>query len=1040
MLQPVKCYLSILLVFIAFGKIPAQGFVSYSTSDGLAHKNATAFYQAGDGYLWVGTWNGLSRFDGQRFTSFKHGPGDTTTIFNDQVNQITGDSTGQIWIVTRKGLVKYLNKRNNFQRIDLRDLSKSAEGSSRFRKICFDHNNRGWMLDAQGLIAFDTDLKSIRYLDISDFHVKYGDILPDSNGIWIATSKGLFHFTFATLNGKTNITGGDADFHYHFTDKRFETPVSSCIITSTGNFMLTNNKRELFISGIGTSFLINIKMPKAPDGSKLRHLGGIISEIIPGYAWVLTDHHGIIIYNLKTGTFEFDHKIQALVGKQIVYSAYRDNQYNIWIGGIEGLYKYTLPRLNFSEWLYDPANENSLSGMGLTSLMKDKHNHLWVATKGGGLDKVDLTTGEIKRVGLPIRYQKLANDNNAFSLFGLNDDELLVSFDSVIFRYNIPKDRFSVFHTVARNAYKIFRDSEDVIWITDISGIIIGKPEGDGLRFQKIPFTDFLEREGSTRDIIEDRKGQMWLACASGLVKFNISDPSVSKLFVPPGSETDPEVFCIHEAGDGIFWIGTIRNGIYSFDPEKGIFTGNYCVKDGLIDNSVNAIFSDNNGRLWMSTWNGIAKFNTQTKRFTNYSTANGLPFPEFNTGAYARDEDGTVYFGGQGGAIAFHPGPLVNFSVEMPIGITNITTLDGRMGLDYPLMEDELIEIPYDQSSINISFNCFDFRNHDERIYKYRLNNYQDEWVQVRGNDLTARFSGLKAGLYDFEVQSTYESWPLEWALNESKIRVRVLSPPFWQHRNFQILIIALFALSLLSTVFLRLRNVNMKKQVKIARLEKEANISTLNFLKSQMNPHFYFNTLNAINSFILQSDMRSANKFLTTFSKLMRETLENSQKEFVTIGEEKEVLIKYLTLQKLRFPDMFEFVIEAGEDVLNKKIPPMFLQPFVENSVEYAFKDMLVKGEVKISFINKNNQITCSVCDNGVGIKKSKHIIANKNRKSTAINNIYNRISLLNRIHNVSIKLEISRLYPENKEFPGTLTKLSIPDFDLIIPEFKH
>ena len=116
------------------------------------------------------------------------------------------------------------------------------------------------------------------------------------------------------------------------------------------------------------------------------------------------------------------------------------------------------------------------------------------------------------------------------------------------------------------------------------------------------------------------------------------------------------------------------------------------------------------------------------------------------------------------------------------------------------------------------------------------------------------------------------------------------------------------------------------------------------------------------------------------------------------------------------------------------------MFLQPFAENSVEYAFKDMVVKGEVKISFINKNNQIICSVCDNGVGIKKSKHIIANKNRKSTAINNIYHRISLLNRIYNVSIKLEISRLYPENKEFPGTLTKLSIPDFDLIIPEFKH
>jgi ligand-binding sensor domain-containing protein len=142
MLQLIKKYMSILLVFISFNTAIAQELVSYSISDGLAHNNATVFYEAGNGYLWIGTWDGLSRFDGQGFTSFKHNPGDTTTIFNNQVRHITEDSTGQIWMFTWYGLVKYLSKNNSFQRIYLRGKNNTTNGYS-FRKLCFTQNNGG---------------------------------------------------------------------------------------------------------------------------------------------------------------------------------------------------------------------------------------------------------------------------------------------------------------------------------------------------------------------------------------------------------------------------------------------------------------------------------------------------------------------------------------------------------------------------------------------------------------------------------------------------------------------------------------------------------------------------------------------------------------------------------------------------------------------------------------------------------------------------------------------------------------------------------
>jgi sensor histidine kinase YesM len=280
--------------------------------------------------------------------------------------------------------------------------------------------------------------------------------------------------------------------------------------------------------------------------------------------------------------------------------------------------------------------------------------------------------------------------------------------------------------------------------------------------------------------------------------------------------------------------------------------------------------------------------------------------------------------------------------------------------------------------------------------------------------------------------VQSTYAGWP--WIKEEIQIFIRIEAPPFYQRQSFSIGVLAALIVAIFLIIILRMRNIAMKKELEISRLEKEASIWNLNFLKSQMNPHFYFNTLNSINSYIMQNDVRSANKYLTTFAKLMREILENSQKEFVTVDEEREVLEKYISLQQLRFAGLFDFTIEINDGAGNYKIPPMLLQPFVENSVEYAFSGMPMKGILTIVFGSKNNQLICSVTDTGIGIEKSNQLKIKSNRKSTAIKNIYNRIEILNRIYGVSIQLELLAADENNTEYPGTLVRISLPDFGKI------
>jgi signal transduction histidine kinase len=339
------------------------------------------------------------------------------------------------------------------------------------------------------------------------------------------------------------------------------------------------------------------------------------------------------------------------------------------------------------------------------------------------------------------------------------------------------------------------------------------------------------------------------------------------------------------------------------------------------------------------------------------------------------------------------------------------------------------VVELPHDQNSISLNFSAFDLRHPENRMYRYRLNGWSDAWRQNNSGDLTAHFAGLKPGKYLFELQTTYKGWP--WILENAVIFITISNPPFYLSQTFRALIALIAAFSLLSVVFLLFRNFKIRKEALISYLEKEANQAKLNFLKSQMNPHSYFNTLNAINSFILENDIRSANKYLTTFSRLMREILENSEKDFISVEKECEALEKFLRMQQLRFPELFEYSIKKDATVVDMLIPPMILHPIVENSTEYAFPDTKQKGIIQISFEKNNGILICRVIDNGIGIKKSEEIKEKNNRKSTALINIARRIEILQQIYNIRIELKITSAFPENEANPGTMVLLKLPDF---------
>jgi len=1025
----IRLLLVALIVFVSSGYNTAQKVVSYSTTQGLAHHNVLCLYHDPGGYLWIGTWDGLSRFDGHTFESFKHAGGDTTSVGGNIIHKILPDNEGNIWVLAGHNLSKFNPRTNSFSTLIFPIINSGNISNN--KDFVFDTSGMGWFIRAGDLFQFNPENFDIRFLDVSDISLFEAKLIYNNRGLWIAASGGLFNFSADVLQSQNNLLANDAGKWFQYPEYFTCFGIIQLVSLQNGGFVLqsnysTNLNQKLFMAHEASSMLIEI--PQPPFVTKKKEMVNMrVHEISPNQILISTGYPVFSAFDLEKWAYEYEHPLKEVFANLTYYSIYYDRQHNLWIGTTNGLYKYSLPQIESDSWVYDPNNSNTISGYTITSLSKDKNNKLWVGTRDGGLDKIDLNTGRIIKTELPAEMLAQTGSGGLFNIVPVNDEVLLLNYGTSFMQYNTFRKEFSFFKPVNFRVYTTFWDDDGRLWTSEKELIEIWEIDEQKTLETTLYTNDFARFQTNCRQIYQARNGQKWITCGQGIVKLNEELPGESKLFTFSNQGIEPEVICIHENPDGTFWLGTLRHGIYAFDPATETFTANYSTQNGLIDNSVNKIYEDQKGFLWMSTWKGIVRMNSADTSFANFSVVNGLPFSEFNTNAHIMDDDGTIYFGGEGGVVAFHPDSLVNFEFSTTPGITAIHAGSGLLPLKYPLGDGAGVVLPYNQNAITLNFSAFDLRQPDERMYRYRLEGWRNEWRQNNSGDLTADFAGMPPGEYLFRMQTTYRGWP--WILEELQLKLVISQVPFYKQTKFQIGVLLAFVVSLIVIFMMRQRNVAMQKVVLIARVEREANQYRLNFLKSQMNPHFYFNTLNSINSYVLNNDAKSANKYLTTFARLMREILENSQREFITIAEEKEVLDKYISLQQLRYHNTFEYKITAEDRVKQHIIPPMLVQPFVENATEYAFVNMPFKGIIHVTFELINNNIVCTITDNGIGIQNSQKLQAGRARKSAAISNISQRIEMINKIFKVSIQLLITPFDNSDKDFPGTQIRLIIP-----------
>jgi len=431
----------------------------------------------------------------------------------------------------------------------------------------------------------------------------------------------------------------------------------------------------------------------------------------------------------------------------------------------------------------------------------------------------------------------------------------------------------------------------------------------------------------------------------------------------------------------------------------------------------IQSLYVDEENALWVASNNGVSKIYDVTVSPFQYSIdqwslAEGL---SSNNVKDVITKDDLIYVATDLGVdilkdTVFHTG-----DVTMPFRFTSISVNGTERDFD------DLQDLPFDENDILIKYECLDFDDIPNIKFEYKLNGGNERWVET--NEHQKEFSALSPGNYKFSVrrkgETEYEDISLDFIINE----------PWWRTNIARIALIFL----LLSLVYLliKIASVRIKAksdeearvQVKFAQLE-------LNSLQSQMNPHFIFNALQSIQEFILDQDPRTANKYLTKFSKLMRLILESSRNRYVKIEDEIQLLRLYVDLEHLRFEDKFSYSINIDEQLSDivLEVPSMLLQPFVENAINHGLVYKEEKGTLHIDIYLEGDQLYCIVEDDGIGRERAKQIKSEStlSYKSRGMQLIDERLRMLHIIGSDKIDIEFEDLY--STEGVGIGTKVEI------------
>jgi len=977
--------------------VPAQNynFRNYTVDDGLPFIGVSSIYQDVKGNLWIGGYGGLSCFNGKTFANYSPKNG----LATHSVFAVTGDTAGNLWVGTLNGLCGFAKGQFTTYTV--------SEGlaSDKINCLLTDSKSRVWIGTDKGVMIFDgkTFLAPAHLLDSVSPIIR--SVMRDrQNRIWIGTEKGI---VVANENGEVlkilNSRQGLDNEHIN------------CTYQDTGgNYWIGTDK------GIS---LFDKELKKHSTSAVLNGIN-ILS--------VVQDLQGNFWISSELGLWKYDGKEfkNIALGKDLnankTSCLFQDFEKNVWIGTYSGLFRY-----RSGDFTTFGQNEGLVPPF-VTQLTLDRYGNLWISTDGGGV--------YILRNGKIYNYTQSEglSSNSIKSVIQTADGTMWLGSEQGFCTCAPVPDpaKKPVFHRQDRNLhlhsdsiYIIFQDSRGALWFGQNNGV---------MRYRNGVFT-WISLPGMKNGFtayyfLEDSNHSIWVGTyQGGLFRTEHpeeNNPVFTAMNQKLGMKSDSYLALLQDK-EGIYYFGTF-DGVYMYDPrgrygqvKKPI---RFSEADGLSSDLVYLMtFDEEEKVLWVGTNQALNKIDLEAfkkqgkKKIIPYGKEEGFNGVECNGSSVAKESDGSIWFGTVNGLIRYSPSEYKSNQILAKTNLTGIRLFYSDTSLA------EYSELSHDKNNLSFEYIGICLTNPHKVRYLVKLEGFDNAWSPVTSSNV-ATYSNLPPGKYTFNVISCNNEGI--WTPTPAHFTFTILTP-FWKRGWFYWVLALGLSGGILLVFRLRINQVRENENLKVRVATNE-----LKALRSQMNPHFIFNSLNSIQHFIVHNDEVSASKYLNTFAKLIRTILNNSEKPTTTIREEIDSVRLYLELEALRFEDKFEYQIqiEPGLDLDYYEVPTMLIQPFAENAILHGLLPKGGNGKLLIQITQDKNHILCAIVDNGIGRSKAQEMKENsmrKTQKSFGMKITQDRLELLNYIHKTNLSVRIVDLKDERGQASGTRVEIYIPVF---------
>jgi len=769
-----------------------RNLTQYTELDGVPASEVSSILSDRQGYIWVGTLNGLARYDGYEFKRFFNNPNDPGSIKGLQVWALFEDRKGQIWVATGpENLNVYNPITRAFKKYEYKHLiAHPANVELGITAICED---------PKGIIYFgvttnlgETIPSGILYLDEVDSTI-HRFFIPDSvnmqnvvrmtgdaaGNVWIITYTGLYKIDTLRQWSKFN------DWNRVF-EKTGDFPVN-LEFGKDGHLWIISVKSVLYEFD-PKSDKHNIYTPVGPSTESVRNTLAI-DRI--GNVWVGINR-GISLFNRKTTKFEvFNYESDHPLERAHVLDIKPDEFGNIWVGTrAHGMFKYE-EKVIFKSYGYNKEQKGSLTSGWANNIYESHNGQIFITTSGlretSGMNIMDPEGKSI----LSIYYPNLATDEvSGFIEYAPN--EFYLGTWQGVFRFSllsqqVKKINFEGFPNEVL-VQKFIEDKKGNFWLGTTSGLYRKANGSSG--FIKYDLSLNEGANASSNEItgaFESAKHGLWLLTNNGLFLYHYETDKIERHgfdHTKGDVLVTQDVNSFYEDSAGLAWVGTWQGGLSRYHVEsKEILT--YTLDDGLPSMSIQSILADEKkGALWLSTFEGLSRFDLKEKKFYNYSLADGIQGQLFADGAALKTSKGLFIFGGSNGITLFNPDLITESTIPPKVFFTDFKLFDQSIIpgensiLKKPIQETNEIILKSTENTISLEFTAIHYSNPAKNRSVYRLEGYDSEWRDA-GNQQLAFYSKLPAGQYTFRVKAANNNGV--WNEEGASIKINIL-PPWWK------------------------------------------------------------------------------------------------------------------------------------------------------------------------------------------------------------------------------------------------------------------